>query len=474
MQDKIWFAITISVFLLGYWFGKASTPKDSEIRAQKIATVKRGDLVVDISEIGVLKAQNSTRITSGIPSAVKIAYVVKEGIRVKKGDVLVKFDTEDVKREIENAQQKIRATQAKYEAAQGQMEILKIENESNATKLRLAYIEAQKNLEKYVQGELPLAIQEKEIKLEVAKAELEQARKKVEQMPDLLKQGFVTKDQMKAKTIKLKEQQIKYDTAKSELELFTKYTKPLEIQKKEAAAKKAQGEWESSQKQMQAKLKQKLTEIESRKLEIENHQAELKKLQEKLAKMTIPAPTNGLIIYGEPGYWRELDIRVGMEVWDHTPIITLPDLSHMQVALRVHEVDIQSIHLDMPVVVTVESAGNISLAGKISRIAELANSGGWMADPEVKQFDVDITIVEKSLQLKPGTTAKVDIITLRLKDVLYLPLQAIQVKEHEKFCYIQNGNSFQHKTVTLGQSNDKYVEIKSGLKEGEQVLLSRP
>ena len=69
----------------------------------------------------------------------------------------------------------------------------------------------------------------------------------------------------------------------------------------------------------------------------------------------------------------------------HQTIITLPDLSNMQVTLRIHEMDIERIRKGMPVTVTVESAGSESFPGKITKIAELASTGGWRSDPEVKQ-----------------------------------------------------------------------------------------
>jgi RND family efflux transporter MFP subunit len=155
-------------------------------------------------------------------------------------------------------------------------------------------------------------------------------------------------------------------------------------------------------------------------------------------------------------------------------IITLPDLSRMQATLRVHEMDIERIRKGMDATVTVEAAGSKVFPATITRIAELATAGGWRSDPEVKQFDVEVTLSDGNPGLKPGTTAKVEIVMAELRDVVYVPVPAVRGVRHKRFCYCRQGETLARREVELGMANDKFVEIRKGLQPGDKVLVSPP
>jgi HlyD family secretion protein len=76
--------------------------------------------------------------------------------------------------------------------------------------------------------------------------------------------------------------------------------------------------------------------------------------------------------------------------------------------------------------------------------------------------------------LKPGMTAKVEVLVDRLPDVVYVPVQAVTPQDGHQVCHVIRGGSSEPRTVEIGQFNDEFVEIKSGLKAGEKVLLRPP
>jgi HlyD family secretion protein len=443
---------------------------------KKTFEVRKGNLLVTISETGELKAQNSTRIRSDVDREVKIVFLAAEGSRVKKGDELVRFDTTEIDRQIESDTQAVDAAQANYDASRVDFEIQTTDWENEIARAELSHDEAVKNLEKYEKGELPLKQREHKVKLEEAESNLARAREKLAQMPDLLKEGFVTPDQVEQKKIEVKKAEVASESAKSELQLFEKYTKPLELEKKKAAIGQTKVSLEATKKRVEAKTRQKKTDLDSQKVNLDTRKANLEKLKEERKRMVITAPTDGLVIYGEPGRrrWGGDEIKVGMQVWQHQTIITLPDLSRMQATLRIHEMDITRVRIGMEVTVTVESAGEASFSGKITKVAELANAGGWRSDPEVKQFDVEVTLDGTDLGLKPGTTAKVEIVLDQLSDVLFVPIPAVRGIGERLFCYVETDGGFVRKETTLGLSNDKFVEIRSGLSAGDRVLVARP
>ena len=68
-------------------------------------------------------------------------------------------------------------------------------------------------------------------------------------------------------------------------------------------------------------------------------------------------------------------------------------------------------------------------------------------------------------------SAKVEVFVNRLADVVYVPVQAVTSAEKKQVCYVANGGSPERRVVEVGEFNDEFIEIKSGLKEGERVLL---
>ncbi len=76
--------------------------------------------------------------------------------------------------------------------------------------------------------------------------------------------------------------------------------------------------------------------------------------------------------------------------------------------------------------------------------------------------------------IKTGMSAKVEIIIDELQDVLIVPIQAVITQEGKKVCYCLKKNRPQKREVETGSFNNDFVEIKSGLVEGEKVLLNPP
>ena len=91
---------------------------------------------------------------------------------------------------------------------------------------------------------------------------------------------------------------------------------------------------------------------------------------------------------------------------------------------------------------------------------------------DTKVYATIITIDEEVQQLKPGMTAVVDIHVDHLRDIVAVPIQAILQVKDETWCYVHSQGVSERRFVDLGRTNDKFVEIKSGLRVGERVVLN--
>jgi RND family efflux transporter MFP subunit len=160
-------------------------------------------------------------------------------------------------------------------------------------------------------------------------------------------------------------------------------------------------------------------------------------------------------------------------VYYQQPIFKLPDLSQMKVKAKVHESQVKKVKQGQPAEILVSSLPNQVLHGKILKIATLADSRGPWDDRGVKEYITEISIddLPASAGLKPGMTAEVRIQAGTYKDVLMIPVSAVSERDGKHYVYAQN-NGFEKRQVTVGESNEKFIEIKDGVKEGDKVALN--
>ncbi|MGA0039824.1 MAG: hypothetical protein ACO3NZ_08250, partial [Pirellulales bacterium] len=85
---------------------------------------------------------------------------------------------------------------------------------------------------------------------------------------------------------------------------------------------------------------------------------------------------------------------------------------------------------------------------------------------------VQVTIDGNTEQLRPGLTAEVEIVVADLDNVMSVPVAAVIEQKGEFVCAVRTEDGFERRPVEIGLSNDKVVEIKSGLKPGETLFLS--
>ena len=251
-----------------------------------------------------------------------------------------------------------------------------------------------------------------------------------------------------------------------------KYEAKIKREQKEIEMKKADISLAQAEKKIKA---QKTIDEADRKkalLKIKQANLEVEKIEKYIKTCTMTAPAQGLVVYekiwGPSGRQK---IKVGDTPWRGQGIISIPDLSVMQVQTNVNEVDISKIRKEQEVIIKLDSHPDVTYYGTITDIANLARSEG-RDESKVKVFDVTVTIKEGEERLKPGMSASCQIITDKIEDVLSVPLQSVFEKEEQTVVYVMPGAK--KRVVELGQKNSDYVVINKGLEKGEKVALRDP
>jgi hypothetical protein len=172
-------------------------------------------------------------------------------------------------------------------------------------------------------------------------------------------------------------------------------------------------------------------------------------------------------IYGTPGVMEE-----GTMVRQRQEIIRLPDVSKMMAEIQIREEYVRLIRAGMAAYVRVETVPDRRFKATVRHVALLPDAQASWMNPDVKVFPASLLIEDELPALKPGVSARVEIIVTNLPKVLSVPIQTVARDKGEYVCFIQRGSKVIPAPVKTGLSNDRFIQIISGLEEGDRVLLA--
>lgn len=213
------------------------------------------------------------------------------------------------------------------------------------------------------------------------------------------------------------------------------------------------------------------TELELAKNNFEQAEKSLQTVDDKLRKTRIEAPLTGTVL--------SIPVVEGQAVSSAgsansgTLLMTIAQLSDLVINTHINQVDVASLRVGMPVSFTVSALIDTEMDGVITEIAPLATVVN-----NIKGFTVEVQITSPDPRLKPGMTTDITIPVDKVTNVLSVPLTAVFTeKGDEKVVFVKVGAEpprAKRRIVEVGISNLDMVEIKSGLSEGDTVLLARP
>jgi RND family efflux transporter MFP subunit len=289
--------------------------------------------------------------------------------------------------------------------------------------------------------------------------------------------GFMTKVELQREEIAFENNRLKVQTAETARDLFLKYEFVKLAEESLSKYTEAARELNRARKAAVSKLAQAEARLKSSQGQYNVQLRQRKELQEQLAKCLIRATKPGLVVYGsarDEYYWGgEERIREGATVRERQTMITIPDLTKMSARVRIPESYIKKVKKGQKAKITVETAPDQKLTGEVSKVGVLPDSENRWMNPDMKVYLTTITVDGLHDWLKPGMSAKIEIMVDRLDDVVYVPIQAVTPIEGKRVCYVLNGKP-EPREVEVGQFNDEFIEIQKGLKEGERVLLRPP
>jgi HlyD family secretion protein len=246
--------------------------------------------------------------------------------------------------------------------------------------------------------------------------------------------------------------------------------------------------------------------------EIERAQASSSQARDQLSKTTIYSPMDGTVTILNSKLGERL---VATNQFAGTDVMRVADLSHMQAVVDVNENDVVNVKLGDKANIKIDAYGDRKFKGVVQQIANTGKTTGTGTQEEVTNFEVKIRVDDLDVALRPGLSCTADIETNMVKDAVAVPMQSVTIRagdtnlspeevekqkqkvaardkddnkaelsndrlekqaqkeEREKLAkvvFVKNGSKAQMVKVTTGIADDSYMEIKSGIKPGDEVI----
>jgi HlyD family secretion protein len=398
--------------------------------------VTKAPLLITVTEDGNVESANNVEVRCQVAGGSNILWIIPDGSIVKKGQEIVRLNSATIE-DLVNAQRIL------FERAQA----TRIEAEK-------IYSAAKISVQEYLEGTYVKELQAAEAAIVIAQENLRSATDSLQHTERMARKGYVTPLQLDAQKFAVDRANLDMATAETTKRVLERFTKV-----------KMLGDLESARDSAEAKMRSEQTSTEL-------EHTRLQRLLTQLEQCTILAPQDGMVVYAnEFSSGRgssTVKIEEGAMVRERQAIVRLPDLSQMQVKVIVHESKVDSLAPGMRANVNIQDR---EFQGEVISVANQPEPTSFFSS-SVKAYATIVKIDSRTTGLKPGMTAGVEILVADLKDVLSVPVQTVVEQGGGFACWVLEHGEPQRRPVVLGASNSTVIEIKDGLKEGDEVLLN--
>ncbi len=327
-------------------------------------------------------------------------------------------------------------------------------------------------------GEAQQKLRQLEDELLLRKSELAVAKQKVEASQRLSARDFISKTQLENDQVNFEKVSLSVKTAITQLDLYKKYEFSKQCAQLLSAYRESLTKLQRTVRANRSKMAQAETRFQTAKRRYEMELAKKEDLDRQLKACMIRATQPGLVAYGDLNASASTryneSIEEGTNVRFRQTVLTIPNMSQMGVHVNIHESQVKKVRIGQPALIRVDAEPGKVLEGRVAELAVLPDSSSSRYTPNLKVYPASIHILGTHPWMKPGMNAKVEVIVDQLVEVVFVPVQSIEVEEDHHFCYVNSGNSLERRPIETGLFNDEFIEVRQGLQPGELVALSLP
>lgn len=523
--------LVLALTALGWAATKVAKPTSSAAEQGGTFTVRRGDLIVTVTEGGSIRAHQSIQYKCQVErrgAEVSILSIVPGGTYVTQEDVdagmvLVKLDSSALEENLIREEMELASDRQNATAEKEAYDIQVLQNESSIAAGKLNVRFALMDLQKYLGADLaerlvkdvnevsslpehvaPLLLEikndpnlldgsgaGKELKqsqdaIVSAEASLRTAEATLAGTERLHDANYVSDLDLQGDRLKVINSRFSEENAKVDLDLFVRYDLPKSVEQFLSDYIETGRELERTYAQCRSRLAQAQARLSNAEQQYRQQAERVDDLKKQIEYCTMRAKAPGLVIYGtgdSGDAFRAMRgrggggsgiIAEGEVVYEGQTILSMPDTAAMVAEIGVHETEVDKVRPGQPAEIVMDAFPDRILQGEVLEVAPLPDQQRGFLNPDLKVYQTLVTIDGTHDFLKTRMSCKVQILVRQLVDAVQVPIQVVANRRGRKVCYVVTPQGPEEREVQTGAFNDTFVQITEGLEAGATVLLNPP
>jgi multidrug resistance efflux pump len=449
--------------------------KKADAKPETVAA-KRETLKIDLKLDGTFEPSERHVVqvkTTSWSGEMPVAKLAAHGARVKKGDVLLQIDGAKLLEAIAAAGVDLASARVQLDRV---TEDIKLAAAGDVLQKERVEREARESAERYkyfAEVEMGMELKELELSRQGIEDWIADQKEELDQIEKMYKSEELTNA---TRDIVLKRAQRQLERSKIMFEMFLKryerlksYDLPRQLESVQFAAREGAHGFEAWSRTSPIQRSERETNLARATAAVRQMEENLAKLRKDEAALTIAAAADGVVWYGqfEGGAWQGVEealknLKVGEKVQANQVLMTLVT-ADLCVKTAVNEDRLGDLPPGTTAKVTPVAFPDLALSGTSAAPVLVGVRKG-------EAFDARFDLASGDARLVPGLKAKIHVKVAELKDVVTIPAAAVKDEDGKKIVKVWEDGKAVEREVATGRTSGDRIEIKSGLKEGDEVV----
>jgi multidrug efflux pump subunit AcrA (membrane-fusion protein) len=201
-------------------------------------------------------------------------------------------------------------------------------------------------------------------------------------------------------------------------------------------------------------------------LHVRRHEADLSRLE-------VYSPIDGLVVIEAQsrGSGDQMLFGEGDRMNPGTLFARVVNPKSMMVEATINQAEIERFQIGQEARIQLDAFPGQSFRARLHNIGALASRGGRREQFYVRTVPLTFQILESDPRILPGLSASADVLVDRVGDALLVPAEAVELENGQAFVQVETPQGLQKRAVTTGASDGLRLEIRSGVNEGDVLVV---
>ena len=421
-----------------------------------VQRVEKGDLAPSVEVTGTIVADDKVAISAKMSGRVDMV-AAREGERVRASQVVVRLDGRDVAAQVAQAKAALEMAQVRLAQAETAAQLQTTRSGTDVASAQAALAQAEAQLAVLRSGARPQERKQAEYAVQQAKAALDNAATEYGRMQDLYRQGAVSKQSLDVARLQYDVAKSQHDSAQQQLSLVRAGARQEDIDAAEQSVRRAREALRLAE-AATAQIEMSGQDVQAAHAAVAQARAGLQAAQVQADNTVVRTPISGVTA--------ERSIEPGEMAVAGVALLTVVSNDAVYLRAELPERELRRVRVGDTAAVTVDAASETPIEARVAEILPAANEDSLT-------FTVKVAVPNADGLLKDGMfgRARVAVERERRHDVVVIPQYALVEQATGTVVFVVEGSKAAAVPVELGLSVGGQVEVVSGLRGGEQLVV---